>query len=407
MDKKVSIDNILYLEQPLMKVPAEQLHKTFRNTRKLLDKEMSYLQQNIPTTQDGIDSAISRLKTLKRKLSECQAEEQKFIKRVQIRSKHLTQIAEVQSMDDEVYQQWTRTRLIRILVDYLLRKGYFDAADALTNHYQVQEYVDVELFASTRKIEESLRNRSCTEALQWCVENKSHLKKGNSDFEFNLRKQEYIELVKAKDYLGAIQYARKYLNQYSSGQMGKEVQKLMTLLVLSEKKHLPSQYKKQFSQDNWVQLVQQFKQENYNLNQLTSHTLLEIVLQGGLIALKNPSCMNSLQHSNQSSNSTSQTRLVSDLNPNCPVCNFPFNILAEKVPLSHHTTSCIVCRVWNVIMDEDNPPMVLENGNVYCKGAIEEMKDKSRREGGHDGKIKDPQTGEWLSASKIKKIFLA
>jgi hypothetical protein len=41
--------------------------------------------------------------------------------------------------------------------------------------------------------------------------------------------------------------------------------------------------------------------------------------------------------------------------------------LAEKLPFSHHITSCIVCRISGAIMDENNPPMVLPNGHVYSQ----------------------------------------
>lgn len=47
-------------------------------------------------------------------------------------------------------------------------------------HYKmvhVQELVDVDIFLDARKVVEALRNRDCSEALMWCTENKSKLKK--------------------------------------------------------------------------------------------------------------------------------------------------------------------------------------------------------------------------------------
>ena len=37
--------------------------------------------------------------------------------------------------------------------------------------------VDVELFAQSSRIEEALSKHSCTECLQWCLDNKSNLRK--------------------------------------------------------------------------------------------------------------------------------------------------------------------------------------------------------------------------------------
>ena len=41
----------------------------------------------------------------------------------------------------------------------------------------IKEYVDLELFAQSRKIELAIKNHSCAEALAWCKENGSSLKK--------------------------------------------------------------------------------------------------------------------------------------------------------------------------------------------------------------------------------------
>jgi macrophage erythroblast attacher len=99
----------------------------------------------------------------------------------------------------------------------------------------------------------------------------------------------------------------------------------------------------------WNQLVEQFRQDNYALNSLTSVSLLEMTLQAGLAAMRTPQCY---QPDNQ--------------NMNCPVCaTSTFGMLAHKLPNAHHVNSCIVCRVTGVIMNEHNPPMVLPNGYVY------------------------------------------
>jgi len=60
-------------------------------------------------------------------------------------------------------------------------------------------------------VEESLRRRSCTECLQWCAENRAKLRKTKSDLEFQLRQQEFIELVRTDQLAAAIQYVRKHL----------------------------------------------------------------------------------------------------------------------------------------------------------------------------------------------------
>ena len=80
-------------------------------------------------------------------------------------------------------------------------------------------------------------------------------------------------------------------------------------------------------------------EENYMLHSLTSQSLLSITMQAGLSALKTPMCY---QESNKSLN--------------CPVCTPKMGELAQELPFSHRIHSCLVCRVSNVIMNEDNPP---------------------------------------------------
>jgi len=43
-----------------------------------------------------------------------------------------------------------------------------------------------------------------------------------------------------------------------------------------------------FDETRWQRLIEQFRQENYNLYQLSSQSVFTVVLQAGLSALKTP-----------------------------------------------------------------------------------------------------------------------
>ena len=83
----------------------------------------------------------------------------------------------MKSLDDVKYEEWSRTRLDRLLVDYLLRNGYKDSAEALAKEKDIGQLVDVETFIQMSRIRESLCNGQVTEALAWCNENKKELRK--------------------------------------------------------------------------------------------------------------------------------------------------------------------------------------------------------------------------------------
>lgn len=145
----------------------------------------------------SLDSIISKMQGLKRKLEHLHDEEMRIHKSNRARLRHLQELYEVQSLVDVKYDEWSRTRLSRLLVDYLLREGYSESAAHLAASQGIQDLVDVDAFVACHKIEKSLREeRNTSLALNWCKENSKELKKQGSMLEFELRLQQYIELVR-------------------------------------------------------------------------------------------------------------------------------------------------------------------------------------------------------------------
>lgn len=83
----------------------------------------------------------------------------------------------MKSLDDVKYEEWSRTRLDRLLIDYLLRNGHIESATALAKEKDIEQLVDVETFVQMSKIKDSLCKGKVTEALAWCSENKKELRK--------------------------------------------------------------------------------------------------------------------------------------------------------------------------------------------------------------------------------------
>ncbi|KAG9299599.1 hypothetical protein G9A89_020770 [Geosiphon pyriformis] len=395
---RLNHEGLLVLEQPFIKVPLEQLKKSARISQKQLDKEFTNVAQSITelaskTSQDkigtleateAIESMVGRLQNLKRKLNDMKEEETMYVARSRKRLEHLHELTQISNSNSETYIQWSRVRLDRILVDYMLREGLGETAQKLANQEGIdKQYVDVELFTQSRRVEQALRQYSCTEALQWCKENKSNLSKKNSTLEFNLRLQEYIELARARRTSEAITYSRKHLTQWPETHF-KDIQQALALLAFSPNTTCPP-YKKLYDTARWDGLIEQFRSDNFALNSLTSQPLLSVTLQAGLSALKTPMCYQ-----------------LENRNINCPVCSRDtLGMLAENLPLSHHVNSTIVCRLSGEIMDEDNAPMALPNGYVYSQKALNEMAGKN------DGKVECPRTGTVFDISQLKKVFIS
>lgn len=120
---------------------------------------------------------ISRMQGLKRKMEGLQEEEKRIHNQSRKRIQHLETLHKIPSLADVKYDQWSRVRLDRLLVDHMLRSGYSESAQKLAKERGIEDLVDLGVFTQCQRVVESLRRRETKEALQWCAENKAALKK--------------------------------------------------------------------------------------------------------------------------------------------------------------------------------------------------------------------------------------
>ena len=191
-------------------MPYELSRRNFKNAQRVIEHSSSALPTALSATAkaanksaspeatlSSLDSLITKMQGLKRKLEGLHEEENRLHRAAKARLQHLQDLYQVQSLVDVKYDEWSRTRLSRLLVDYLLREGYAESAACLAQSKGIEDLVDVEAFVACHKIERSLREGMSTAlALEWCKEHGKELKKGGSMLEFELRLQQYIELVR-------------------------------------------------------------------------------------------------------------------------------------------------------------------------------------------------------------------
>lgn len=174
-------------------MPYELARKNFKTAQRYAEREQTYILKELKTTtaaaasasQTGdatqtlsqLDNMINRMQGLKRKLETLHTEEANIQRATKTRIQHLDDLYGIPSLADVKYEEWSKVRLDRLLVDYLLRSGYGESAKALAKEKDIEELVDVDAFVQCEKIAESLRNGRCQEALSWCGDNKQGLKK--------------------------------------------------------------------------------------------------------------------------------------------------------------------------------------------------------------------------------------
>ncbi|CAM8910718.1 hypothetical protein QQ045_033322 [Rhodiola kirilowii] len=375
----------LKLEHQLLRIPFEHYKKTIRSNHRIAEKELSSVIAGVgeaverdlskDEAVDHLNSLVSRLQGLKRKLDEGDRNENLQAQRCRVRLDYL------ESADSEKISEWNNSRLKRILVDYMLRMSYFDTAVKLAETSNLMDLVDIDVFYEAKKVIDALQNKDVGPALAWCADNKSRLKKSKSKIEFQLRLQEFIEFVRAENNMRAITYARKYLSPWGGTYM-KELQRVLATLIFKNNTDCVI-YKVLFEGKQWDILVDQFKQEFCKLYGMTLQPLLNIYLQAGLSALKTPFCYQD------------------DCPKEDPLSQESFRQLAMPLPFSKQHHSKLVCYITKELMDTENPPMVLPNGYVYSTKALEEMAAKN------NGSITCPRTGLVCDYTALVKAYIS
>ncbi|ODM23566.1 Protein fyv10 [Aspergillus cristatus] len=397
---KLDAENHLLLDQPLLRLPHELARRNFKSVQRVVEREKENV---LPALKDAannslsgshtpdqalaaLDAMISRMQGLKRKMENLQGEEKKVQDQSKKRIQHLESLHQIPSLVDVKYDQWSRTRLDRLMVDHMLRSGYSESAKQLAQEKGIEDLVDINVFMQCQRIANSLRRGETKEALQWCGENKAGLKKSQYNLEFELRLQQYIEMIRTGDrkkLLEAMVHAKKYLTPYMETQ-STEISHAAGLLAFPrDTKAEP--YRAMYSSTRWIHLAELFVRTHHELLSLPSRPLLHIALSAGLSALKTPSCHS--EYTSSRSNSLSTTTSV------CPICSTELNELARDMPYAHHTKSYI-----------ESDPIVLPNGRVYGQ---ERLLDMNKKVGCIEaGTIKDPTTGEVFEESDMKRVYI-
>lgn len=279
--------------------------------------------------------------------------------------------------------RWEKLRLDRALVDYMLREGMYETAEALAKSHSIEHIVDMDIFRESRVVIEALRRRDCTEGLRWCAENKRRLQKVQSKLEFRLRLQEFVEHARAERKIEALAYMMKHISSGSGDEdRFADIQRFMGLLVFEPTTNCQP-YKDLYSESKWLELENAFKQDNYLLHGLTRESTIEIMLKSGLASLKTRKC-----------------GTEADKKTNCPTCVEPYLTLAQELPRGRHENSVLVCSISGRIMDENNPPMAFPNGNVYSLEALTKIADAN------DGTVIDPRNQDKVSLDKLRKCYI-
>ena len=193
-DTRKEDTKVYYLQdQPLLRLPHELTRKNFKTVQAHVEREKGAVTASLKSTANAclarkepdqtektlssLDNMISRMQGLKRKMETLHEEEKALHQASRKRLQHLQDLYEIPSLADVKYDEWSRVRLNRLLVEYLVRQGFYDSAKALAKEKGVEDLVDLSVHARCHKIGLSLRNRSLDECLAWCTDHRIMMRK--------------------------------------------------------------------------------------------------------------------------------------------------------------------------------------------------------------------------------------
>ncbi|WIA28882.1 hypothetical protein OEZ86_011406 [Tetradesmus obliquus] len=371
------------VDAALLRVPFESLKRAAKERKAHLDDATEALAglaaaagANPEQQLQQLDQLVARLQGIKRKMGEVRLQEADEAMRCKLRLEHLAQLGRPAK---GAVIPWSKQRLDRILADHMLRAGHQASAARLAQESRSEQLCDMHIFAGARRVVEALRRHDASEALAWCEENRARLRKIKSSLEFKLRLQEFLQLVRQEQRLPAVAYARQHLAPWASQHMP-ELQRALATLALPASTRLPA-YKALFEEGQWDSLLELFQRELTRMHCLLPESQLSVLLQAGLVALKNP----------PSSSSSSRED---------PLHHPDFQALAEGLPFAKHVHSKLICAVTRQIMSDANPPMVLPNGYVYSQAAIEQIAAQN------GGKVVCPRTGSIYGIEEARRAFI-
>ncbi len=389
------------MEHQTVRVPAECLSQAFRKTQKTVTKELTSIVGEIGALGDADDAAaiLERLVRLREVAASADDDERRWVTTLEARLDHVARASAAgAAASSSESAEVGRVRLERAIAEHMLRHGRRDSARALAEEAGLAELVDAEVYERAARIEEALRSPShdCGPALAWCSDNASKLRRLESGLEFELRKREFLELVRANRKLEAIAYARDHLSPAAASQQQQQqlqparperaaaLQQAMATLAFDEPARCGvPEYAALFDEARWTELGLEFRRELRQVYGFAEHSSLETALHAGLAALKTAACYDD------------DARAL-----NCPVCSAPGRALAAGLPRAHHGQSSLICRVTGAMMDENNPPLALPNGHVYSLKALHDMA------AANDGVITCPQTGERFALEQLRSVYI-
>ena len=392
----------LGIEYSFLRLPYNLGVKVFKDDKRIIEKEMNSIMveilnqsknkntlENKTELKKQINLKIEQLKDLKTKLKFLHSQEEKIFRAIQQRIQEFQDLQNLQGKfklgDKRPHADLYWQRLLnRNLVEYLVRVGAGKSSEELEKVLDKTHSFEFEqkIIENNQQIYEQLCQGKVDDALAWCKENRSKLSRMGSRFEFKLVLKKYLQKLKEGSTMDAIEIQRSNLvSGVVEDESVESLRKSCRLLITGTNNEVCNGVDKV---DDTIELAKEFRSQCWEVEALNKVSTFESYIQSGIAALKTIFCYNK----------SCKPQSI------CPCCNIWINETGSKVPFTPTINSFLRCRISGKEMNEDNPPIVLPNNQVYSHQAVKNCADRN------NGIILCPITGQKYNLNDIAKIFL-
>lgn len=339
---------------------------------------------------------------------------------------------------------WYRDESNLLIVDYLLKAnrnesknwGLTFLSSLAQNNPKVNKLIDFDVFNSYNTICISIiKYHDLTLLIEWYNENKSFLKKSNSNLEFEINYSKFLTLIHKGKVTEAIEFSRKNLSSFSNinnydkdnltnfennVKVMKQMGGLMLYLSVDcvseySGKLLRHEYENLLSDERWDSLIQCFVTDFTKIYGTSANDSLKIYLSAGLASLKTKSCycdyentifrpeegfVKSALHESVLQDPKYRVpsqyyRILKKIN-NCPVCSPELNDIGRNLPYAQLITNIF------------NDPYLLPNGNIYSYDKLLSINNVTDEDAlSRKGKIQDPLTKQVCLIEDCVRVYPA
>ena len=151
----------MQIEFPFVKIVHDCLTKIFKSTKKYVEKEINNIVVESMKLKDetNFDVIVTKTKELETKITNLRTEYERLTDQEEILLNNLEKrVVYLKHIEDHykekpIQTEYFEKRVWRLIIEYMLREGYFTSSKILIEDLGMQDFCDLDVFTESNKIQ--------------------------------------------------------------------------------------------------------------------------------------------------------------------------------------------------------------------------------------------------------------